>query len=77
MLSKHQALADEYRAKAQAEQDRADACPLPQARERHETAAAAWTELADAEERRMTSLARRFDRLAASGDPAATSRTPP
>jgi hypothetical protein len=64
MTSISQIRADDYRSRAKAATVMAEASVLQQVRERHAFAAFAWTELANAEERRTSSLSRRFGRAA-------------
>jgi len=56
---KSQVRIDEYRLRASSASALAEACDLPQIRERHEAAAGVWTKLADEEERRAVSGPRR------------------
>lgn len=52
--------AADYRSKAKAASALAEASTLTLVRQKHASAASAWTELAGAEERRAASLSRRF-----------------
>jgi hypothetical protein len=52
--------AADYRSKAKAASALAEASALTLVRQKHASAASAWTELAEAEERRAASLRRRF-----------------
>lgn len=56
--------AADYRSRAKAASALAEASALMQVRRRYAFAASAWTELAEAEERRASSLSRRFGRAA-------------
>jgi hypothetical protein len=67
MLLKSQTRAAEYHAKASDAAARAASSDLQRVRELHALAASRWAQLADLEDRRTLSLARRFDRAARAG----------
>jgi hypothetical protein len=64
LILRSQARAADYRTKAKAASALAGASALQQVRERHELAASTWRALAKSEERRASSLRRRFGRAA-------------
>ena len=68
MLVRSQARAAEYHAKASDSAALAASSALQRVRELHELAASRWTQLAELEDRRTVSLARRYAR-AATGAP--------
>jgi hypothetical protein len=57
-VSRYAILADEYRQRAHEASLAAAAATLDEVRRKHETAAAVWTELADAQEARAAERAR-------------------
>jgi hypothetical protein len=59
--SKYELKAVEYRVRAEAATAAAGTCDLERARQQHELAAARWTELAEAEERRALEVRARLD----------------
>lgn len=60
-MTRNAALAEEYRARAHDASNAAEASPLAEVRRKHETAAAVWTDLADAEDARAAERAKRLE----------------
>jgi hypothetical protein len=57
-MSRYTILAEEYRERAREAMQAAEATPLAEVRRKHETAAAVWTELADAQDARAAERSR-------------------